>query len=206
MLKTVKSKKLLALLAISLWAGTVQPSLAQRRPAPAPTPPPFDTIRNAVEEHFAAKRDYRPGDLITQSDVQAALSAVAQVGWNVPKQKELLELTLADDDFLVQELRTKDGKKIFDRVAKFPGALDKLDRIREMPKGKYAFKTLIHKTHNSVQLIEEITTTPQGARFAQDIAKFDSSADFNKPTGRIYRVNELLAALEFIYKAELAGR
>ena len=206
MLAKVSTRTTLTLLAGCLLVSLATPCAAQRRRSSAQKPLPFSEIQKAVEEHFKPTRDFQPGDLITRSDVQAVLGTLASIGWNVPRQDEIVEMALPDDDFLVEQLRSKKGKKVFDRVAKYPGALDKLDRMRQMPKGEATFTTWVQKTKHSAKLFEEILTTPGGQRLLADAGKLNGSKDLNKPTGRIYRVAELLTVLNAAYQDEMAGR
>ena len=166
--------------------------------------PPFAEVERVVLTHFAPSYDFKEGDLITKSDVQPVLAALASIGWQLPHPELILNRVLDDNDFLVKQLKSSKGRRLYDRVAKYPGALDRLDRMREMHGGNKTLEVFVQKTPNNYDLMKTITTTKRGQRFAKDIAKFDDGSKFNTPTGRIYRVSELLPALKQLYDRQLA--
>ena len=111
---------------------------------------------------------------------------------------------LDGNDFLVRQLKSPKGRQLYNRVAGLPGALDRLDRMRQMPNGKKTLDVFVQKTPGNADVTKTILTTKRGQRFARDIAKYSDGKDFNKPTHRIYRVNELLTALKEAYVEQLA--
>ncbi|HEY3391646.1 MAG TPA: hypothetical protein VGK58_02990, partial [Lacipirellulaceae bacterium] len=80
------------------------------------------TVSMAVEEHFASLRDYQPGDLVTRSQVAAALAKVADARGDVPNAKQILAASVPDNSFLARELSTPAGRKFMRKVARHPGA------------------------------------------------------------------------------------
>jgi hypothetical protein len=171
--------------------------------APDASLPPFDRIAQAVERHFAGLDYYRPGDLISRSDVADALDYVTAVGWDVPARAELEGRVLDDGAFIVQKLRTKEGMKFMSQIASLPGAYGRLDRLSAMSGGRNLIHTLIHDK-GGARLIEYLATTEGGENLGRTLASTKNGSNLNKPTGRIYTVEELVTALAKIYAEQQA--
>ena len=163
--------------------------------------PPFGRIETAVERHFAGLDYYRPGDLISRSDVADALDYVGDVGWDVPDRAELEGRVLADNAFIVQKLRTKEGLKFMSQIASLPGGFDRLDRLSAMSGGRKLIHTLIHD-RGGAELIEYLSTTKGGTNLGRTLAGTKKGSNLNKPTGRIYTVEDLVEALSKLYKEQ----
>src|SRR5262245_8637485 len=84
--------------------------------------PGYDVVSMTVTDHFASLKDYRPGDLVNQSQVADALSAVESAGWAVLDPDAIIKLAPADNSFLVQVLSTTSGRRFMRQIAKNPGA------------------------------------------------------------------------------------
>lgn len=185
------------LLSAFCWVGSAaaQPD-APSAAAPAGRP----AVATVVADYFAHKPDHRPGDIITQSDVRAVLRTLAQVGWTSPDSKKILDDTLPDDHFVVNLLNTQQGRRFMGRVSGFDLIYDRLDRVSQAPGGR---KTL-----------EALVRLPDGERYARPKSqlqhgvpdflellpknasgKVRSIRDYDKPTGRIYTADNLLARL-----------
>jgi hypothetical protein len=163
--------------------------------------PPFDRIESAVQRHFAGLDYYRPGDLISRSDVADALDYVGDVGWDVPDRAELEGRVLADNAFIVQKLRTKDGMKFMSQIASLPGGYGRLDRLSAISGGRKLIHTLIHD-RGGAELIEYLSTTKEGSNLSGTLAGTKKGSKLNKPTGRIYTVEDLVEALSMLYKEQ----
>ncbi len=166
--------------------------------------PPFSEVEQLVREHFAPSYTFKEGDLLTKSDVAPVLGSLATIGWRIPDPKLILDRVLGDDDYLVRQLRSPKGRQLYGKVSQYPGAIDRLDRMREMQGGQKTLEVFVQKTRGNADVMTTILTTKRGQRFANDIAKFNNGKDFNKPTERIYRVSELLPALRELYDEQLA--
>lgn len=79
--------------------------------------PPFGDVKKTVEQHFAEMPDYQPGDIVTQSEVQPLFAQLKQLGWTVADQKDILSRVPTSSDFLVRQLRTRQGARSCDRSA-----------------------------------------------------------------------------------------
>ncbi|MEM8681009.1 MAG: hypothetical protein AAGF97_16820 [Planctomycetota bacterium] len=206
-------KTTVTLIALTLGLLAVAPAASQTGPLPEViveteevviTMPTFEEVEAYVESQFPTTVNYKPGDLITKSEVAPVLSGLSSIGWNVQRPDLILDLVLDDNDYLVKELRTRKGKKLYDKVAKYPGVLSHLDRMRDMHGGKKTLEVFVQKTPNNADIIKTLVTTKRGKRFAKDVAKYPNGKDFNKPTDRIYRVQELLISLRKLYDWELS--
>lgn len=168
----------------------------QRRPLPK-----FEEVEEIVLRHFSILPDYRPGDIIARSEVEPLFPQLRRMGWYVTDRNTILKKVPPDGDFLVHQLRTKQGRKFMRDVASTPGAYDQLDRIRWLPKGQRTVHELI-KNGGGGKVINYFTTTEDGSRMGRMMAKKPRSANFNKPTGRIYTAEMLLDHLKKSYAAE----
>ena len=175
--------------------------IAATATAAEPTPPTLDKVSQAVAGYFQSLDNYQPGDLVSQRDVAGALEAVAAVGWEVPNSKKIVALALADDSFLVRELATPRGKKFMRKIAKSAGTYSRLDRLSQINKGQDAVKILITDPGGDT-IITYMATTPGGRNLGAMMAGTPNGTNLNKPTGRIYTADDLLAVLKKLYAAQ----
>lgn len=158
-------------------------------------------VSQALDQYFASIRDYKPGDLVSQSRVAAALDHVRDVtGWEAPDQDAIKKRALADNSFIVTQLSTANGRTFMRNIAKYPGTYARLDRLSTISGGQQFIKDLISKKGGS-DMIEYLATTQGGHKLGAMMAGVQHGVDLNKPTGRIYTAEDLKAAL----LAQLAG-
>lgn len=162
--------------------------------------PSFAKIEQIVVDHFRAIPDYQPAALITRSQVEAILRKLERLGWPVADRNEILDRVLADDDWLVQELRTSDGRKFASRIGGQAEGYDRLDRLTRLVNGRRIARDLIHGAGGH-QMIEYMTQSRGGRELGKMLSKAPHGADFNQPTGRIYTVDALLAKLKQSHQA-----
>jgi hypothetical protein len=156
----------------------------------------FSTISQAVQQYFATLPDYKRGDLITQSHVAAALEGVrAAAGWEFPSHDDIVHLALADNAFLATEFSTPSGKKFMRRVAQQPGTFSRLDRLTMIAGGKKVLRELLRTKRGDV-FVDYLATTSGGQNLGRMMAGVPHGVDLNRPTGRIYTADDLLAVLE----------
>jgi hypothetical protein len=166
-------------------------------PAPAERPD-FGIVARAVEKSFTSLPDYQAGDLIRQSQVQQCFDLILEAGWDVPARDALLGRVLADDSFLVKELSSPTGRKFMRRVARHPGTYSRLDRLSTISGGERLIHDMIRQKDGD-KLIEYLATTRGGRNMGRMMAGARQGVDLNKPTGRIYTADELVAALKGVY-------
>jgi hypothetical protein len=170
--------------------------------AAAPQLPTFSEVEDAVRAHFRSLPDYQSGDIITRSQVEPLLSQ-KPLEWLGPKREEVLDRLLQDSDDLVTELRSPAGRDFLPQIAKYPNGIDRLDRLSQLGQGKKALRNVIH-VRDGYKLIETLATTRNGKALGKVLAKSPDGADFDKPTGRIYTLDMLLAYFEQVYQAKTA--
>lgn len=163
--------------------------------ASPPAEASFDVVATEVERYMATQADYRPGDLVRRSQIEAVLKNLASAGWKVDDAERLVELGLPDGSFLVRELSSPAGRKFMRKVGAQPGGFSRLDRLSTIPRGEQTIRDLI-RAPNGSDLITYLATTKGGHNLGRKMAGVRNGVDLNKPTGRIYTVNDLIAALK----------
>jgi hypothetical protein len=158
----------------------------------------FDDVAREVQRYFATQSDHREGDLIRQSQIDAVLKNVAATGWKVDNSQEIVALGLPDGSFLVRELSSPSGKKFMRKIAAQPGGYSHLDRLSTTPRGQQTVRDLI-RTPGGDDMIKYLTTTKGGRKLGTMMDGVRHGVDLNKPTGRIYTANDLVAVLKKLH-------
>ncbi|HEY1602269.1 MAG TPA: hypothetical protein VGG64_21885 [Pirellulales bacterium] len=174
--------------AVSLLLVTVS-TAADKLPMPG-----VDEIESLTENYFASQPNFRPGEIISRSQVRGLFEELWRRGWKVPRQDELLRRVPDDSELLVRELRTKDGRKFSQQIARYPLSFDKLDRMSRMPTGKSILHRLV-RGPDGYKLLQYMAEAPGGNELGKMLGGTPTGRDFNKPTGRIYTVSNLLPEL-----------
>jgi hypothetical protein len=195
--KPIRRVRRLALQTIAIFAFAAGGAGA----ALAEAPPSFDLVVRALTEYFKSLPDYQRGDLLSQQQVAGALQAVAQVGWDVSDAKQITELALPANSFLVGELATPDGKRFMRKISKSPGTYSRLDRLSRLSQGQQVVSQLVGDVGGDV-FITYLATTNSGHNLGQMMGGTPNGSDLNLPTGRIYTADDLLAALKKSYKKQ----
>jgi hypothetical protein len=165
-----------------------------------PARPDFRQVAEVVVGYFRTVPNFQAGDLMSQGQLAAALDAVATVGWNVPDREELVSRALPESSFLFKEMATPAGKAFMRQVAKQPGGYARLDRLSSISRGKKLIRDLINDKDGYL-MIEYLATTSGGYEMGKMMAATPGGVDLNKPTGRIYTIEDLLEALASVYSA-----
>ena len=154
-------------------------------------------VTTLTKKYFATLPKYKSGNLITQAEVTGLLKEISNQGWDVtPKDRaQLMKRILSDNDFLVKELNsTQQGRSFLHKIRNYPGGIDRLDKIAQMPKGKRDVHAMIYKIPDGDQWVKGMTTTQHGRRMGNSISRWQHD-NFNKNTGRLYTVDQLLPEL-----------
>ncbi len=176
------------------WAAAQPPVHAQAGPAGAAR------VAAVVEDYFATLPGYRSGDLIARSNAAEILRRLADAGWRPHNPRQILDDVLPDNHFVVNLLRTPQGQRFMRRVSGFDLIYDRLDRVAQVAGGP--------------RMLEAIVRLPDGERYAHakrqlpdgvpDFlellpknanGKVRTIRDYDRPTGRIYTADDLLARL-----------
>lgn len=169
--------------------------------APAkPKVPSFDDVRKTAFKFFDTQPNFSPDQIITQSQVRGLFDKLKAIGWEVPEPQKVLDLIPGDQETLVKDLRTPDGRKFSKQIAKLPNAYDRLDRLIRMPTGRSAVSRLI-KGPDGVWLLQYMTEDPGGKAMGKMLSNTPTGKDFNLPTGRLYTLPALMNELQGVYTA-----
>ncbi len=162
--------------------------------------PDFDAVAKVVRSHVASRPGYQDGDLVTRSQIEGVIKSVAAAGWKVHNGREIAELGLPDNSFLVRELSSSSGRKFMRKISQLPGGYAHLDRLSSIPRGESIVRDLIRQPGGD-EMIAYLATTRGGQNLGKSMSGVRGGVDVNKPTGRIYTANDLLNALQRAYRA-----
>lgn len=169
----------------------------------------FSVVRQVVQRQFSADEQFRRGDLISQSEVAPIFRELAERGWEVEDRDEIRKDVLPAGDPVVAVLRSTHGRKFMARVSGYKLIYDRLDRIVREPGGQ--------------RLLEDLVKLPDAARYAKvdtgggvpDLVGFLPKTrsgktrqvkDYDKATGKIYTVDQLIERLRESHDAAGAAR
>jgi hypothetical protein len=162
--------------------------------ASRPHPPDGRAVAKVVETFFVSQPGYQNGDLITRSQVEKVIAKLTSNGIKFSEPGSVTKLALADDSFLVRELSTPNGQRFMRKIASRSGAYSLLDRLSTIPRGQSVIRDLMRQKDGD-KMIEYLATTKGGKNMGGKMAQVRGGVDLNKPTGRIYTADDLVAAL-----------
>lgn len=160
----------------------------------------LDQVKQVVAEHFQALPDYRPGDIITQSEVEAVLKRLATYGFRPADSQEIIADSLPDSSSLVTLLRSSRGRKYMSKVKGYTLIYDRLDRVSRVSDGVTTLDMLI-RLPNGEKFSHLKSQLPKGVPDILDLMPkkgnglVRSIKDYGKPTGRIYNEAGLVKRL-----------
>lgn len=159
--------------------------------------PSFATIESALVTQCAQQGLDRT-DIISKTNAVAMLDTAAKLGWKIVDREALLKRVLPDNDYLVKELRKKQGRNFVKEIANMPEGLDRVDRMAREPQGKYVINMLV--THvDGDKMIGYMTGPTSNQRLANLLSAAPPNVDLNKPTGRLYTVDNFVQELKKLY-------
>ncbi|MEX0936508.1 MAG: hypothetical protein WDZ59_01520 [Pirellulales bacterium] len=164
--------------------------------------PSFATAAASVRRDFLALSYYKPGDIISESQVSEALDHLKLLGWTVPDAAPLLARVLDDREYLVRQLRTERGTKFMRKISGQPSSYDRLQRLTELPRGRRMIYGLIHSTGGE-EMITDLVSTDGGKNLGRMLSQAPQTGHLNKPIGNIYTVDQLIERLEASYHKTL---
>ncbi len=160
----------------------------------------LEQVKELVAEHFRSEPDYRPGDIISQSDVEGVLRHLATNGFRPEDSQQIIADTLADSNALVTLMRTSRGRKYMAKVSDFTLIYDRLDRVSRVSSGVTTLDMLI-RLPNGEKFSHLKSQLPRGVPDILDLMPkkgnglVRSIKDYGKPTGRIYNEAGLVKRL-----------
>ncbi|MCE9553194.1 MAG: hypothetical protein K8T91_07420 [Planctomycetes bacterium] len=171
---------------------------AQNKAKPGSNKVPWAKIDATVNGYFSALPGHQASDMISRKQVEPVLTKLAVMGWKVPDQEKLLAKVPADSSWLVTNLRTPNGKKFMRKIAGYPQGYDRTDRLTALSDGRRIVSALIQGPGGE-EMIAFLTTSRTGKNTSKELTLVPGGADFNKPTGKLYTVDALLAELSVLY-------
>ncbi len=194
----VSKKTSCVLVLFAAWtASNGGTSLAQ--PPSAVRPPAWSRVKECVETHLVSLGLVEGNALVTRGDIMPVLKQLELQGWHGLTGSELVERLMDDGEFLARELRSSPGRAFLKRLGDDRLIYDRLDRVARMPGGQALIHDLIrlpdghrYAKRNPPRGVPSLTELlPKGAS-----GKTPRVPDLDKPTGRIYTVEQLWQSLE----------
>jgi hypothetical protein len=163
--------------------------------------PKFAAVEKLVHEQFADQPDRLPGDIISQADVVPIFQAIdKKLHWKVADQAAIVKLVPRDNELLVTKLRTTAGRKFMRTMSDIPQGYDRLDHLSRLPDARTLLDRLI-KGPDGYKLIDYLAETSGGTAMGKMLSQAPGGKGFNKPTGRLYTVDQFLARLRVSHDA-----
>lgn len=185
--------RILAVAAVSFAAALAATSTTAANPK-APGGPDPKQVAWTVERYFKSIPGYEPGDLIWRGQLADLQPRLVALGVSRDTMDAIVATTLEDQSWLVEQLRTKPGRKFMREVKGYPLAFDRLDRLARMPQGHDTIRALI-KGPDGAKLLEYLGTSSGGAQLGKMLSSTPEGAHFNRPTGRVYTAEQLIERL-----------
>jgi hypothetical protein len=173
--------------------------------AASPKLPSWDDVQKVVDQQLNTLTNYQPGDLITRNQVDPIFDKLQRLGWTVRDRVDIVNSVPREDELMVRQLSSSAGKKFMHQTNSFPLSYDRVDRLDRIPMGPQTVDALITGP-DGYKMIQYMTTSPDGHNLGRMISKDPHGADFNKPTGRIYTAEALLARIQESYEAALQNK
>jgi len=179
-----------------LWFATTAAFCSGQIPERQDRSAAADPVRAYVLQYFASLPGYRPGDLISQSQVKPLLGGLPELGVELADPEALVARVPADGSFLVRALRTRQGREFMRYAAGAPNIYDRMDKMSRMRRGQKTVRELISRGRKGADVFDYLANDPDGEKAGKLMARRGQSSDFNKQTKKIYTVEELIEALK----------
>jgi hypothetical protein len=167
--------------------------------------PKFETVRQVVLRELVNPPARIPGDIIARSEVKPVFHQLRLMGWSVLDEKVILKHVPGDTDFVLQKLRTLQGRSFMRKVARYPQVYDRLYRLASLPHGRQTVDRLI-RSKGGDQFLAYLTKSRGGKNLGKMLQSAPRGANFNRPTGKIFTADALIKRLKQSYTAEQQRR
>jgi hypothetical protein len=156
-------------------------------------------LKAVVSTHFENKQDFENGDLIGQADARDMLASLEKLGWKVSDGEKILQQMLPSDHIIAKTFASTQGRNFMRKVDGYQLIYDRLHRTAELPGGKALVRDIV-KLPNG-EIYAKMKPVPGNPNFTDLLpkgrnGKTPTPRDFDKPTGYIYTVGELVKRLE----------
>jgi hypothetical protein len=81
------------------------------------------------------------------------------------------------------------------KIADQPGTYSRIDRLSTIPRGQQTIRDLV-RMKDGDKLVDYMATTKGGRNMGGMLSGARGGVDLNKPTGRIYTADDLIAAIK----------
>lgn len=133
--------------------------------------------------------------LLTQSDVRKMLAHLETSGWKPRDAASIVGAALPDRHLMVQKLRSPRGRAFAARVAALPMGFDRVEHLSRLSDGGQLLDRLIDGPDGE-KLIDYLVNADGGRELGTMLSGVPGGVDFNKPTGHIYTLKQLVDRLE----------
>lgn len=151
-------------------------------------------VAETVTSYFASLPGYHPGDLITRSQIEKVITSLESTGIDIRDATTVAKRGVPDDSFLVREFSTASGRRFMRKLAQYPSTFAHIDRLSTIPRGETLVRDLV-RMKDGDKMVQYLATTKGGQHMGGMMAQARGGVDLNKPTGRIYTADDLIAAL-----------
>ena len=164
--------------------------------------PSFSVVQKVVLDQMKKNDEWQSGDIISKSDIQGISEKLNEIGWQVGKWQKIEAAVLDDNQYLVQKLRTKAGRRFMRRISHYPLAYDRLDQVIVMENGKMVLDDLIRWRKGY-----EYVDVPHGPGFDRITELLPIPKErkrklpqrLKQPTGKIYTATSLVDVLKELH-------
>lgn len=155
----------------------------------------FATLERVVAHVLAKRSDYQPGDLLSRAKVQPVFTQLAKIGLTIHNQQKILASIPAKADFVVRQLQTERGRLFMRKIARYPDAYDRLERLAALPRGHQIIEDLI-RTPGGEKMVGYLTNSQGGKNMGRMLSCIPQEGNFNAPTGQIFTEEQLIKRLQ----------
>ncbi|HZZ71059.1 MAG TPA: hypothetical protein VFE24_02335 [Pirellulales bacterium] len=148
-----------------------------------------------VKRTLSQNVDYRPGDLISQNEIEPIVDELLNLGVRPADNEELYDAILTANDHLVVLFQAPGSRAFIREAAKTPGAYDALERLGWTAAGREMLDQLIANPDG--QKMFQTLMTPAGSAKFQELVKNDPRGrNFGLPTGRVHTADDFIQRLQ----------
>lgn len=167
--------------------------------------PKFATVRAVVLRELVQPPERMPLDIVARSEVQRVFDQLRLMGWPVRDEKAIVKQVPGDTDFVLQKLRTPQGRRFMRKIAHYPQGYDRLYRLASLPHGRQTVVRLI-QSKGGERMIAYLTESRGGKNLGKMLQDTPRGRNFNRPTGKIFTADALIKRLQQSYTAEVQRR
>ncbi|MBS0211308.1 MAG: hypothetical protein JSS27_20370 [Planctomycetes bacterium] len=179
---------------LAMVAGCVA-TTAWSAPKPATPAGKKPSLEDRTASYFAARKDMKPGELITRGDVDALVKQLAKEGYDVKPFEPLLSRLEPDGSLLARNLRSSAGKQLARQSAQYPMGYERLDHLARLPDGAGILQKLVDGP-DGYKLVEYLAVEPGGKEMGRMLSQTPSGKNFNAATNKIYTADQLVKQLK----------